>query len=141
MKILRSWLVYSESQDRIYCVVCKLFSKRSNAFISGFNQWTRLTAECRDHERTLFHFNAMHRFEECMRALETGSGIDAEAQKRFDELVEYWRSVLRRLFLIAQCMAEENMAFRGSGGHEKIGDPSCGKFLKLVQMIEKFDWS
>ena len=71
----------------------------------------------------------MNTFKECKRALETSSGIDAEAQQRFDELVEYWRSVLRRLFLIAQCMAEENMASEEPEAMKKLETLAVVNFL------------
>jgi hypothetical protein len=36
----REWLIYSPSQGKVYCFVCKLFSHIDSAFnTSGFNDW------------------------------------------------------------------------------------------------------
>jgi hypothetical protein len=36
----RKWLIYSPSQGKAYCFVCKLFSHTDSAFnTNGFNDW------------------------------------------------------------------------------------------------------
>ena len=46
-------------------------------------------------------------------------------------------SSFQRLVAIVQFLAERNLAFRGS--IERIGEPSNGNFLGLVELLAKFD--
>ena len=48
-----------------------------------------------------------------------------------------WNQVFQRLVAIVQFLAERNLAFRGS--IERIGEPSNGNFLGLVELPAKFD--
>ena len=48
-----------------------------------------------------------------------------------------WNQVFLRLVAIVQFLAERNLAFRGS--IERIGEPSNGTFLGLVELLAKFD--
>jgi hypothetical protein len=47
----REWLIYSPSQGKVYCFVCKLFSHTDSTFnTSGFNHWKRAFKAASHHE-------------------------------------------------------------------------------------------
>ena len=48
-----------------------------------------------------------------------------------------WNLLFQRLVAIVQFLAERNLAFRWS--IERIGEPSNGNFLGLVELLAKFD--
>jgi hypothetical protein len=57
----REWVIYSNSKGMIYCVPCLLFSKATNAFTSGFNDWKN-QFRVDEHERSIDHRTNMKHF-------------------------------------------------------------------------------
>ena len=61
-KVVRSWLVYSLSADRVFCFCCVLFGKRDIALAkNGFNKWQHLSRTLKEHEYSLLHINNMEK--------------------------------------------------------------------------------
>ena len=49
--VKREWLLYSPSQGRLYCFVCRLLSKKESPFAtSGFNDWKHCSNVIVEHE-------------------------------------------------------------------------------------------
>ena len=51
----------------------------------------------------------------------------------------YWRNLLCRLLKIIQFLSVHNIALQGASDHEKIGDPTNGPILGLVELIAEVD--
>ena len=64
-------------------------------------------------------------------------GIDNIRQELIHSETKRWNQVFQRLVAIVQFLAERNLSFRGSV--ERIGEPSNGNFLGLVELLSKFD--
>ena len=59
--------------------------------------------------------------------------------QQFNAEVQHWREVLRRFLSILRFLAEHDIAIRGTGGHEHLGDSKNGSFLALVEMMALYD--
>ena len=58
--MLRPWLIYSVSADKIYCFYCRLLGKQKNTFVNeGFDQWQSCTTRLAAHEKSYGHLDAM----------------------------------------------------------------------------------
>ena len=134
----RRWLVYSELCDKVFCFCCRLFGSGFNSFVKdGCCNWQNLSTLLREHETGTTHIRALCDWFEFERRLQQKQTIDKHVQKQIDADKLHWRAVLERLLTIVQFLAERNLAFRGSV--EKLGDPTNGNFLGLVEVIGKFD--
>ena len=78
--IERSWIIYSQSANRIYCFYCKLFSTNTPSALStsGFNNWSNLHTRLCEHESSKSHLEATWRFWELHQRLCSGQTIDKE---------------------------------------------------------------
>jgi hypothetical protein len=59
VQVRRNWLSYSPSQNKLYCVSCKLFglpkAKKSVLAHKGINSWQNLKRNLETHEQTIEH--------------------------------------------------------------------------------------
>ena len=53
--IHRSWLLYSQQSDQIFCFCCKLFGNTASPFCSGMNTWEGISKKLKDHENSTFY--------------------------------------------------------------------------------------
>ena len=51
--------------------------------------------------------------------------------------ISYWTSVLTRITDVTLTLASCNLAFRGHP--EKVGEPSSGNFLSIVELLSRYD--
>ena len=51
--------------------------------------------------------------------------------------ISYWTSVLTRITDVTLTLASCNLAFRGH--REKVGEPSSGNFLSIVELLSRYD--
>ena len=65
------------------------------------------------------------------------SRIDKELVRQYNQEVTYWREVLQRLVEVIKFLAERGLSFFGD--NEKIGSPSNGNYLGLLELLAKFD--
>ena len=65
--------------------------------------------------------------------------VDTALKTTYYKEVAYWRNVLRRLLDITQYLASHDMAFRGTGGCEQLGNLQNGPSLSLVELLSKYD--
>lgn len=137
--ILRRWLVYSPSKNRVFCFCCRLFNSQSTSNLTseGFNNWKHLSEILKTHENSALHKKYHHQWFEREIRLKRGNTIDCEEQKLINRETLRWNNVLTRLMNIVLYLAENNMAFRGSS--DKLYTRNNGKFLGLVELLGKFD--
>lgn len=137
--IPRKWLVYSEIKDAVFCFCCKLFSsKQNNSFTSGgYNDWTHIGESLSSHENSKAHLIFHQQWNELALRLRTNKTIDACNQRMLDEETKHWKNVLERLLAIVHFLAQQCLPFRGTS--DKLFVHDNGNFLKLVELISKFD--
>lgn len=131
--INRNWLVYSESTGKVFCGPCKLFNGKTTFANQGFNDWKHFHMIA-EHENSLEHRECVSKY--CTRERIEGR-VDTEIAKQYNEEVEYWRNVLRRVSETIKFLASRGLALYGR--NETIGSPQNGNFLGCIELISKFD--
>lgn len=125
-KVLRSWLVYSQSTGRVFCGPCRAFDDRSSHFGSseGFNDWKNATSRLASHEISAAH--KLHVVNLKQRGNHLGR-IDQELTTQIDEETTYWRNVLKRVVATVKALASRGFAFRGRD--EILGSSQNGNLI------------
>lgn len=137
-KTHRDWLVYSKRKDSVFCFCCKLFgSSRSNLANGGNNDWKHLSAMLKQHETSHDHISSATKWIEAKRRFDSEACIDQSLQQQISREKAHWQDVLTRIIAAVQFLAESNLAFRGT--NSKLHKENNGHFLKLIEMISKFD--
>lgn len=75
--ILRRWLVYSPSKNRVFCFCCRLFNSQSTSNLTseGFNNWKHLSEILKTHENSALHKKYHHQWFEREIRLKRGNTI------------------------------------------------------------------
>ncbi|XP_033229722.1 zinc finger MYM-type protein 1-like [Belonocnema kinseyi] len=136
--ILRSWLIYSKSADAVFCFYCKLFTTIQSALTSGgCNGWNHIGERLSSREKSKAHLSAHKQWTELPLRVTTNKTIDANHQRMLDAEARYWQNVLERLLAIIHFLAQQCLALRGKS--DKLYLHNNGNFLKLVELLSKFD--
>ncbi|CAH0563170.1 unnamed protein product [Brassicogethes aeneus] len=113
-KILRSWMIYSISKQKLFCFCCRLFSidqdKCTSKFITGFNDWWKLNPKVSDHENSLYH---IAKWKTLQTGLASNSTITTHRLRLHELEVKKKRDILKRLLDIILFLAKQNLSFRG----------------------------
>ena len=135
----RTWLVYSVSQDCLFCFCCKIFSHNySNSFVeTGYCDWHHTSKRLGEHELSKDHVRSMLNWIDMQKALASCATIDNASERLMQSEIQYWRNVFERLIAIIKFLTQHNLALRGSV--EKLYMPSNGNFLGLVELLGEFD--
>ena len=137
-QIRRSWLVYSERNNSLFCFCCKLFSKKKiNLANSGVTDWKHASSLLTSHDTSPEHQDCMKTWKELAMRIKKGETIDKHEMALMEAKKIRWREVLTRLTAIVQSLALRNLALRGHT--ETLYSPSNGNFLKEVELMAKFD--
>jgi len=136
----RRWLIYSTSQDKVYCFSCKLFSGLQTQMILGCNDWKHLNTILERHENQKEHRKSMVQWLSFEKGIKHGKTIDEENERLIQESQKHWFNLFERLIDIINYLASHNLAFRG---HRESLDPdhirNSGNFIDLFKLLSKYD--
>lgn len=137
--VSRSWLLYSISEDAVFCFNCKLFSNNTDTPLvqGGFKSWQHLSEHLRRHEKSLSHIMHTKQLLSLNKNLSQNNSVDAHHQTLIEMEKIRWQAVLQRIIFCIKYLAKQNLGFRGSNC--KLFEDNNGNFLQLIQMIAKFD--
>lgn len=137
--IIRRWLMYSKSSDKIFCFCCFIFKPDFRVPFSndGYCDWIHASSAISSHENSASHRSCYIDWIEAEKRLKTNMTIDCLEQSLIVREAEHWKNVLLRLMNIILYMTKNNMAFRGSS--DKLFTPNNGKYLGLIELLAKFD--
>ncbi|XP_022178815.1 zinc finger MYM-type protein 1-like [Myzus persicae] len=137
--VIRNWLLYSKSLNRVFCLYCRLFPSKSTSSLAsiGFSNWKQISERLKEHELSIPHTKAQEKWIQLRMGLDLHKTVDNNIQDNLNIEKERWRSILKRIIACIEFLAEHNDAFRGTSS--KLYTPNNGKFLGLIQMIAKFD--
>jgi hypothetical protein len=127
----RSWLSYSKTTDKTYCIPCILFSgpRGSDTWTtSGFNNWHNGARDIQRHEVTVEHREA----EIAKIQWTRGMAVDVLLDRNRSAIVDENRKVLQCVLDCVKYLATEMIAFRGK-------DAMSGKFINLFRTVAKRD--
>uniref|UniRef100_A0A8C5PM21 TTF-type domain-containing protein n=1 Tax=Leptobrachium leishanense TaxID=445787 RepID=A0A8C5PM21_9ANUR len=140
-KAERTWLMYSKSKNAAYCFCCKVFQPEdltaSALSSTGTKDWTHLSRNLANHEKTPAHKKAFCSWMELRQRLQLKTTIDAEHLKKIESNTNHWENVLKRLIAIVRVLATQNLALRGTS--DKLFVPNNGNFLKIVELMAEFE--
>lgn len=137
-KIIRPWLLYSIINNNVYCLYCKVFNKKqNNQFITGCNDWQHLSFLLSKHESSHCHLTCCQKWSQLTLSLKKETTIDCIQQRIYETEKKRWFNILERIIYIIQFLSQQSLAFRGSSN--LLYHHDNGNFLKLTEMISKFD--
>ncbi|XP_050548537.1 uncharacterized protein LOC126910199 [Daktulosphaira vitifoliae] len=138
-KLVRNWLLYSKSLNRVFCIYCRLFSSNSTSSLAseGFSNWKQISERLKKHELSISHNIAQEKGLQLRMRFNLHITIDNAIQRNVNIEKERWRNILKRIIACIEFLAEHNDSFRGTSS--KLYTANNGKFLGLLQMIAKFD--
>lgn len=137
-KVKRNWLVYSVKLNRIFCFPYKLFSRENIKIINvGYSDWWHCSEYFNKHEVSIQHIQCVKKWCKLKLRLEKKCTIDKIQQNLLDIEKERWRAIIKRMVAIVQFLAGQCLAFRGT--NSQVYEWNNGNFLKVVEMIAKFD--
>ncbi|XP_028063866.1 uncharacterized protein LOC114267080 [Camellia sinensis] len=124
-KFDRTWLIYSELLDRVFCFCCKLFKQEGNKTqlaTKGFKDWRNIGERLKGHESDNEHITCISKWIELEERLGKHQTIDKSIQEQVYKEREHLRRVLLMIIAVVKTLAKNNLPFRGS--HEKIYEES-----------------
>ncbi|XP_037041015.1 uncharacterized protein LOC119077809 [Bradysia coprophila] len=132
--VQRHWLFYSETLGQIFCIFCKIFSRRrENRFITGFDDWRHIDAISK-HECSVDHCESARVYS--LRCSHIGN-VQSTFNKQIIEETNYWRNILKRILSVVRFLSSRGLPFRGDS--QQIGESSNGNFLGLIELISEYD--
>ncbi|XP_050507978.1 zinc finger MYM-type protein 5-like [Diabrotica virgifera virgifera] len=79
--VLRTWLLYSQSLDSVFCFCCKIFATpESSNFTEGFQDWGNLSKALHRHETSRNHMKNFLKWKDLERELKNKTTIDCQEQ-------------------------------------------------------------
>ncbi|XP_065658025.1 zinc finger MYM-type protein 5-like [Hydra vulgaris] len=111
----RSWLIYSEKMNKIFCFCCKLFKITDTSLArTGSADWRHLSQNLTRHEVSVDHIKSFGNWIELKRRLQSSKTVDCLTEKQLLNEIDRWDNVLKNIISIIIMMASQNIAFRGS---------------------------
>lgn len=131
--VKRTWVSYSPSTDRVYCIVCKLFGttecKSYKLAKSGYDDWKHLACVFKKHEATPDHLQA-----EIRRAMYINNQrVDLQSFQGLNSKVAENREIVKEIIKTLIFLSRQNMAFRGH--NESKSSKNQGNFLELIKLL------
>lgn len=137
-KLKRTWLIYSESSDSVFCFCCKLFKKDiSSLSKQGNRDWKNISHILQQHEKSPCHKIAYEDWKTLQTRMKLGKTIDDENQALIRKETKHWKDIIERIISLIQTLGMQNLALRGSS--DKLNEFDNGNFLKFIEFLGKFD--
>lgn len=134
----RNWLLYSHSQNSLFCFYCLLFAQRKTKFSrpgSGYIDWKNCLSDVNYHEKCIKHTESVRKWHS--RQLDNQYCIDNSLKIEINKEEEYWTKLLHRIIETISFLATRGLAFRGD--NETIGSKFNGNYLGCLELLSKFD--
>lgn len=143
----RKWLLYSATTNSLFCYSCCLFptrvqTKSSNPWGNygegtiGYRDFLHQSRGLLAHEQSQQHFSSTTTWMEYKRLADSGKTINHATEEAMKKEVSFWRQVLRGILDAIIFLAKNNLAFQGKTS--KLGQPNCGNFLSLIELLSKY---
>ena len=100
-KVPRTWLVYSKSNNSVFCFCCKLFKVSDNVFNDdkGYTDWRHLSQNLDRHEKSKGHFESVKKWIELKKSIEKGRTVDSDNQNLIQLEKKDGHRLLKELFV------------------------------------------
>ncbi|KAL4090434.1 hypothetical protein QTP88_025270 [Uroleucon formosanum] len=129
--VKRTWVSYSPSIDRVYCIVCKLFGttkgKTNSLSREGTNDWQHISTRLNEHESSIDHLNSVIRYSMYVK----NNRVDVnDLRLTSNTKVAENRETVKVIIEIIIYLARQNIPFREHD--ESVNSLNRGNFLQLV---------
>ncbi|XP_065650347.1 uncharacterized protein LOC136078502 [Hydra vulgaris] len=108
-EVRRHWLLYSVSNESVYCFCCKLFTSSTAAASSlssnGSHDWKNMSAILSGHEKSNEHLANFQLWKEFELRLRNNKIIDAEHLRLVKKEEQYWQQILKQLIALFRALA------------------------------------
>lgn len=135
----RYWMLYSPSQNSIFCFVCRLFGSHdtTNVFVTiGLSNFHNITRDIQQHESSKNHsLNELAYKGRCRES--KVHTIDDSILNQSEIEREYWKSILKRIVVVIKFLGSRGLPFRGAD--QTCGSIRNGNFLGILDLLSKFD--
>lgn len=134
----RWWLSYSLSENKIFCISCKLFglpkAKKQNLVSSGSCDWKNILRVIRNHENFPEHLESEINRNLFTKRLKLDLRVEIihSANRKVAENREIVRTIIDALVFISR----QNIALRGH--NEKHSSLNKGNFLELISLLRDY---
>jgi len=133
--VVRNWVSYSPSEDKVYCIVCKLFgtthSKCNQLAKCGSNDWRHIAYKLKVYECSTDHLQS-----EIRRAMYiSNQRVNITTLGLPNSIVAENREIVKLIFDVLIYLARQNSAFRGH--NESWSSKNQGNFLELLKLMSK----
>ena len=132
-EVERSWLVFSLKTKLVYCAMYKLFSKCTDQFVTGFNDWKNAHARLSSHETSPVHSESL--FAWTTRSKK--SCLENNFTKTYEQECQYRQTLLQRVIDVIFFLRQRGLALRGH--NEVIGSVENGNYLGILELLSKYD--
>ncbi|CAH2276211.1 zinc finger MYM-type 1-like [Pelobates cultripes] len=135
-KVKRDWLCYSPKTGKVFCALCKLFSKDKTTHLTstGYSDWRHATRDLSRHENSASHGKAI---EVLIRRKTSGQRIDKDLVNQFENQKKYWHKILCRILSVIKLLSSRGLSFQGS--NEVIGSVHNGNYLGCLELLAEYD--
>jgi len=134
--VRRSWLSYSVSLNRVFCITCKLFglpkAHRSSFASEGNQNFRNMKRNIENHETAIEHLQA----EISPGLYANNNRINAQIVHSANRKVCENREILKVIIDVLLYLGRQNIAFRGYD--ESFLSINQGNFLELVKVISQY---
>lgn len=120
-QVLRQWLLYSQSEDALFCFPCLLFGKgqhgKTPPFVDinkGFKDWKHLNPLIYTHENASSHRLCCMEWKELQKRLKLKKPLDAEIQQNIQKEIEKWRNIVKVVVDVILFCAKNNLSLQGT---------------------------
>jgi hypothetical protein len=122
------WLIYSPSQGKVYCFVCKLFPHTDSAFNTrGFNDWKNPFKAVSHHENGQEHRKCTKTY---YSRLKLSGRAGTKLAIQFNNDRQYWKEVRKRIIAVIKFLASRGLPLRGD--KQTIGTVRNGNYLCTI---------
>lgn len=90
-----------------------------------------------DHERSTNHKACYVQWKSEVSKSKKDKNVTGLLLRSIQQEKDKWRDLLKRLLNVTLFLSERGLAFRGT--NKKIGDPSNGNFLGILELLANYD--
>jgi Domain of unknown function (DUF4371) len=147
LKEERSWLVYSPTNQKMYCQACWLFADSKTENYSkewsdphfGVYKWKKGMEKIVKHETCKQHQNALCQYLLAKYRISNDKTVISGLISQERRQVEKNREVLKRMIDTTQFLAKQGLPFRGHREHSDDNTNNTGNFRELLLLLAKYD--
>lgn len=146
-KVKRSWLLYSKTENALFCAPCKLFLNVSRTAglsalqTTGMTNWRKIYEKLPQHESSSIHTECIIKWRTLSKTIKSCSGINKDIERAIEIEKQKCREILHVVIDAVMYLATNCLSFRGSEENQcaltSAGTKSRGNFLNLIALLAK----